>query len=669
MKAIDPVTLEIINNRLRFISKEMVITLTRIAYSAVIYDGHDCSAGIFDAKGQLLTLDAGLPFHISPMPFSVSAVLEKYRNNINPGDIFIANDPSFGGTHLPDMLILMPIFFKENLAFFAAARGHWTDVGGSTPGSLSGKANELIQEGIIIPPIKLFEQGKLNQDLADLLFTNMRMREIRQGDMMSQVAACRHGERGCVELIEKYGMETTIKCGEEIINRTEESLRRKLKAIPEGAYYYEDYLDNDGLSNKSVRIKVEVSVKDGSVFVDFAGSSPQSQGPVNCSLSTTHGAVVIAVKSIVDPHGIPNEGLFRLIKINAPLGTLLNPKPGAPTGGFTESGYRVVFCIVGALAEVLPQCVSGADYGSVNHTYISGIDESKGDLFIHYEYPPGGNGGTFLMDGPNGMRGPSSGNVSLQSVELIESLSPLRCSYATLREDSGGPGRFRGGLGLVRKVEVLAQSASLSTVTDRSAIPPFGIFKGQSGYGQYWSVIRNGIEKPLPFSGKVSNYKLKKGDIFQCLTAGGGGYGDPLERDPDIVRKDVIEGYVSMEAARETYGVVLNETDISIREQETQDQRQIIGNSRKLFTLGRYGVARFVKGVKAVMLSTQEATEFSNRSLVEIYHDECAAPHRARVILSSKVKPKYVLIDNESANIIGAKDGDILQLIALSTPF
>lgn len=666
MNAVDPVTLEIINNRLRFISKEMVITLTRIAYSSVIYDGHDCSAGLFNAKGELLTLDAGLPFHISPMPFSVKAVLKEFENDTDPGDIFIANDPSYGGTHLPDILILMPIFYKENVAFFAAARGHWTDVGGSSPGSLSGNANELIQEGLVIPPVKIFERGKLNQRLAELLLSNMRMREIRSGDMMSQIAACRHAERACLELVGKYGIETVERVGEEIINRTEQNLRRKIENIPEGTYQYEDYIDNDGVTEEARRIKVAVTVKNGSIFVDFAGSSPQSKGPLNGTLSITHGSVVIAAKITIDPLGVPNEGLFRLVKVNAPLGSILNPKPGAATGGFGEVGYRVVYSVIAALARIIPERISGADYGTVNHTYISGIDDRTGSFFIQYEYPPGGNGGTFMMDGPSGMRGPSSGNVFMQSVELVESLNPLRTSYAHLRQDSGGPGKYRGGLGLVRKVEILSNKASLSIVTDRSAIPPFGVYGGQSGLGQHWSVIRNGVEKSIPFAGKTSNFELKKGDIVNCLTAGAGGYGDPLERSPDRVRKDVIEGYVSLTSAREVYGVVLNEKDISVNEEATRDLRRGIRDKRKFFNVGVYGAPRFIKGMRAVMLNSEEVITFHSGDLIEIYCNECAMPYRARVIFRSKVKPKHALVDGEIQQMMGIKEGDIIQIINLS---
>jgi len=666
MNAFDPVTLEIVNNRLRYISKEMVITLTRIAYSAVIYDGHDCSAGLFDGKGQLLTLDAGLPFHIASMPFSVRAVLEAFHNDIHPGDIFITNDPIYGGTHLPDILIIVPIFFKENVAFFAAARGHWTDVGGSTPGSLSGKATEVIQEGLVIPPIKIFERGKLNQRLVELLFSNMRMREIRQGDMMSQIAACRHAERSCLELVDKYGMETIERYGQEIINRTEQSLRRKLNDIPEGTYYYEDYMDNDGITKEARRIKVAVTVQDGSIFVDFAGSSSQSRGPINCPLFAAQSAVVVAMKILIDPLGTPNEGMFRLIKVNAPQDTLVNPARGVAIGGQGEIKYRIIYCIIGALAKVMPKNVSGVDYGSVNHTYISGIDETTRSFFIHYEYPPGGNGGTFMMDGANGMRGPCSGNVFLQSNELIENLYPLRVGYGTLRPDSGGPGKFRGGFGMVRQVEILPEEASLSIVTDRSVIPPFGVYKGQSGLGQRWSIVRKGVEKPLPFSGKASNFKLKKGDIVTCLTAGGGGYGDPLDRDPESVRMDVIQGYVSMDSAKEVYGVVLEEKDLSIDEKATQDQRKMVKGKRKLFILGGYGGPLFRNGVKVVMLNREESPAFHSGDLVEILHDECPVPYRARVIFRSQVKPKHALVDDETKQMMGIKDGATVQLINLS---
>lgn len=271
------------------------------------------------------------------------------------------------------------------------------------------------------------------------------------------------------------------------------------------------------------------------------------------------------------------------------------------------------------------------------------------------------------MDGPSGMRGPSSGNVFLQSVELIESLNPLRTTYATLRRDSGGPGRFRGGLGLVRKVEILSKEASLSVVTDRSVIPPFGVFKGRSGFAQYWSVIRNGVEKPIPFAGKASNLKLKRGDIVHCLTAGGGGYGDPLERDPDRVRQDVIDGYVSIQAAREAYGVVLNKKDLSLDIKATRNQRKVMRDRKSFFTVKTHGTPRFMNGVKVVVLNREEAATFQSGDLVEIFYDDSPVPCRARVTFGAKVESKHALIDDETGQIIGLQDGDTIEIGNLFT--
>jgi N-methylhydantoinase B len=251
----------------------------------------------------------------------------------------------------------------------------------------------------------------------------------------------------------------------------------------------------------------------------------------------------------------------------------------------------------------------------------------------------------------------------LQSVELIECLNPVHTSYATFRRDSGGPGRFRGGLGLARRIEILSKEASLSVVTDRSIIPPFGVLGGQSGHGQHWSVTRNGVEKPISFGGKASNFRLKRGDIVNCLTAGGGGYGDPLDRDPDRVRRDVIDGYVSLESARQVYGVVLKGKDLSVSEKATRDQRRTMRVGRHSFTLGTYRTPRSMKGTKVIMLNREEAGMFSSGDLVEIYHDNCPTPFRARVVFRARVQSKGALIDDETRQMMGLRDGDTIHLM------
>ena len=272
------------------------------------------------------------------------------------------------------------------------------------------------------------------------------------------------------------------------------------------------------------------------------------------------------------------------------------------------------------------------------------------------------------MDGPSGMRGPISGNTSMQSNELVESLNPLRSSYATLRADSGGPGKFRGGLGLVRQVEILSKEAFLSIVTDRSAIPPFGIYKGRSGLGQKWSIIRNRVEKPIPFEGKASRFKLTKGDIVCSLTAGGGGYGDPLDRDPEAVREDVIEGYVTLDSAMKVYGVVIDGKDFSLDKEATRKQRERLREQKRTFAVESYGAPLFLKGMKGVLLNREERAAFHSGDLVEIHYEQSAVPYRARVILKSAIKSKHALVDDETGQMMGIRKGDVITLINLSTP-
>ncbi|MDP2662902.1 MAG: hydantoinase B/oxoprolinase family protein, partial [Dehalococcoidia bacterium] len=310
----DPITVEVVRNRLRAISKEMVITLIKTAYSSVIYDGKDCSCAVLDAQGQLLTLDAGIPLHIAPMPFSVKEVLRDFQDNILPGDVFMVNSPYRGGTHLPDVLVLQPVFYQGHLVFHCAARGHWTDVGGAAPGSISGKATEIHQEGLVMPPIKLYEGGKPNDSAIKLILANVRVAEERAGDMRAHVAACKTAERRLIELLDKYGLETVTEAGREIINASENYVRSVFRGLPDFTASYEDYLDGDGVGDSCIRIKAKVSIKDDELEVDFTGTAPQSQGPYNVSLAVTHGAVVIASKILFDPYGPMNEGVFRPIR-------------------------------------------------------------------------------------------------------------------------------------------------------------------------------------------------------------------------------------------------------------------------------------------------------------------------------------------------------------------
>ncbi|MFQ5825809.1 MAG: hydantoinase B/oxoprolinase family protein [Dehalococcoidia bacterium] len=658
MVKVDPVTVEIIRNRLRAISKEMVITLIKTAYSSVIYDGKDCSCAVLDAGGQLLTLDAGLPLHIAPMPFSVREILQDFEGNIQPGDLFMVNSPYRGGTHLPDVLVVHPIFYQGQLVFFCAARGHWTDVGGAVPGSLSGKATEIHQEGLIIPPLKLYEGGRLNGSAFNLVLQNIRAAQERAGDIRAHVAACKTAERRLTELLGKYGLEVVQKAGQEIMEASERYMRSVFRSLPQVTASYEDYLDSDGVRDLSLRIKAKVTIGEDALTVDFTGTALESQGPYNTSLAVSHGAVVIASKILFDPYGPMNEGIFRPIKVIVPEGTLLNAKYPAATGGFGEVAYRAIFTVIGALAKIIPQHVCGADYGAINHCYVTTRDGGRHSIF--YAYPPGGNGGTQSNDGPSGLRGPSSGDVAMQSLEMVEALHPVLFKAMRFRTDSGGPGRFRGGLGMSLKLQVLSETGGLNIVSDRTHLPPFGVFGGHPALPNEWKVLREEHEEVVP-GGKAVNYPLRKGDIVVMNTGGAGGYGDPLERDPDRVRQDVLEGLVSLEAARDRYGVVLQGRDLRVDHKATGVQRALLRTRRRFLRPRRRGDPLFDRGIRVLFLSPK-AGGLEEGDLMELVSPRLAAPVRFRIGHDPEVHPGEVMLDMEVWDILALQEEDPVEL-------
>ena len=689
MAGIDPITVEVVRNRLRAISKEMVITLIKTAYSSVVYDGKDCSCAVLDGRGQLLTLDAGLPLHIAPMPFSTREVIKDFQGNICPGDLFMVNSPYRGGTHLPDVLVVYPVFYREELVFLSAARGHWTDVGGAAPGSLSGKATEIHQEGLVIPPIKLYEGGKLNESALNLILNNVRVADERAGDIRAFVASCKTAERRLIELLDKYGLERTSQACQEIINASENYVRSVFRGLPKVTASYEDYLDNDGVRDLSLRIKATVTIGEDDLSVDFAGTAPQSAGPYNISLAVAHGAAVIASKILFDPYGSMNEGIFRPISVNAPEGTLLNARYPAATGGFGEVAYRAIFTVIGALAQVVPDHVCGSDYGAINHCYVTTREAGRHSIF--YAYPPGGNGGTYCSDGPSGLRGPSSGDVAMQSLEMAEVLHPVLFKSMRFRPDTGGPGKFRGGMGMSLSLELLCEAGGLNIVSDRTYIPPFGIYGGHAAVPNEWGVIRDGDFQVIP-GGKTVNYPLERGDIVAMNPGGAGGYGDPLERDPSLVRQDVQEGLVSTEHARSAYGVVFRGDDPQVDPEATQAQRSLLRSQRVLVRPIKKGTPAFDLGLRVLWVSPslvkprdQQAVEVrgpvgveprdlvalpggsDSRGLHEGALAELASPHRAapvrfRIQLDPELGHGDVRIDQEAWEILGCREGEPVEL-------
>ncbi len=557
--SVDPITLEVVCEGLIAIVREMRATVIRASYSPVIWELDDFSCALFDPQGQMVAQSEDHPGHVLPMPWSVRCAMEDLAGDIRPGDVILLNDPYRGGTHLNDVTMLYPVFEEGELFIFPAVRAHWADVGGMTPGSYSGLSTNIYQEGVRIPPIKIYEEGKLNRAAMALLLNNMRLPDDRTGDFNAAFGACRVAEGRIRKLLAKYGRKTLLDCIALNLDRSERRLREKIAALPDGEYVYEDYLEffQEGRFDP-VLMRLTLTVKGDEMIADFAGSSPQVPGVVNSSLATTGAGVFVAVKSVLDPEGPVNHGVFRPIRLKAPPASIVDVRLDAPAGAHGEVRKRAVSVMLGALAQVVPDLVSGDLCGTSFPNAIGGHDAHRQRDYVYYEAPAGGNGGFRENDGPSAYGNIDFGNIrTIQTAEALESGMPLRVERCELRTDSGGEGRMRGGLGMRREVRLLYGEGRYSVLSDRAVIPPFGVGGAGPAAPVKVSVVRDGVGLEFPTPGKVSGYALVAGDVVVMQSAGGGGYGDPLTRDPERVRQDVAAGYVSPARARDGYGVIL----------------------------------------------------------------------------------------------------------------
>jgi N-methylhydantoinase B len=563
---IDPITLEVLREAFVSIVREMRITLVRTAYSSILYEGEDFSCVLMDGAAQIVAMSKGQdhPLHIVPISWSMKAVREKFGDDIHPGDIFLHNDPYTGGTHLNDVAMISPLFApgeggRPELFVFPVVRAHWGDVGGMSPGSLSGRATEIFQEGIRIPPIRIVEQGRLNQAALDVLFANMRGPRERHGDFNAMIGTCRKAAQRIEELTARYGAATIRAAVAELMDRAELRMRRAIRALPDGEYLYEAHLESGTERLEPLTVRARVAVAADAITVDLTGTSPQTAGPTNVGPAMAPTGAFTIIKAFLDPGADVNSGAFRPLTVITPPGTIVNAQPPAPCGGMVEVKYCVETAVMGALARALGGKVAGDLKGGANHCYVGGPHPRTGETFIFYEYPAGGTGGFEGGDGSNAVRTwTESDMTTLQPVEAVEQLYPVRVERTALRADSGGPGQWRGGLGLVREVRVLAPGAQLSVLAEKAVLPPFGVCGGASGAtNRFWVRRGDTALQPSPLPGKVSGFPLQRGDVFIMESSGGGGFGDPLERDPALVAADLAEGYVTSAAAEATYGVVL----------------------------------------------------------------------------------------------------------------
>lgn len=553
--ATDPLTLEVIKNALSSVADEMALMVMRSAYSPVVRDTMDYSTALCDRHGHVIAQGLTLAVQLGTFPTAMAYVLEECGESAEPGDVYVTNDPyGYGGQHLPDIYVIKPIFVDGELEGWAATMAHHSDVGGITPGSVAVHASEIYQEGLRLPLLKLFDAGVENTMLFRVIEKNTRQPVAVLGDLRAQVAACRAGELGLSEIVRRYGAETVHVYTDELQRLGDRLMRAEITDLPDGDYAFVDWIDGVGDDPEPLRIAVRLSVSGDELSIDFTGTADQVEASINCPVGLVRAACYCAIRGVA-ARDIPNcEGYMRPIRIHTPEGTIVNPVSPAACGARGVVGYRVYDALMGALAQVVPDRVVAAGEGGP--TLISFGGYENGRPFVVTEVIVGTWGARAARDGLEGVSNPLA-NLSNQPVELVEADLPLEVVRYGLVSDSGGPGRFRGGLAYVREFRLLAERAVLTIRSDRRLHPPPGLFGGSPGAPSDNVLLTSDGEARLPGM-PMSAIALRRGDIYRHVAAGGGGFGSPLERDPRMILEDVLDGKVTVEAARAVYGVVLS---------------------------------------------------------------------------------------------------------------
>ena len=521
---VDPISLEVFKNLFVSVAEEMGVTLGRTAYSPNIKERLDYSCAMFDHEGRMVAQAAHIPVHLGSMPASVDAALANLR--LQPGDVVILNDPYLGGTHLPDITLVAPVFLDEGdpdvLVGFVANRGHHADIGGMTPGSLP-LSTELYQEGFIIPPLKLTAGGLLNQEVVELLCRNSRTPVERRGDLSAQVAAIRTGERRLQEIVTRYGLPLVREHMEALMEYSERLMRASIRAIPDGTYAFRDYLDDDGISDEPVLLAAAVTVAGDEVTMDFSDTSEQRPGCVNTPVAVAYSAALYVLLCLA-PGEIPsNHGCMRPLRLVAPQGSMVNAQPPhAVSGGNVETSQRIVDVLLGALAKALPEVVPAASQGTMNNLLVGGHHPDHDTPYVYYETIAGGMGARPTKDGLDAVQAHMTNTLNTP-IEALEFQFPMRVVRYAVRQGSGGAGRFRGGNGIVREMEFLAP-ARVTVISERRRFQPYGLQGGHPGEVGENVLVRMGVEE-MPLPAKVT-FDVQPGDVLRIVTPGGGGWGE-----------------------------------------------------------------------------------------------------------------------------------------------
>jgi N-methylhydantoinase B/oxoprolinase/acetone carboxylase alpha subunit len=575
---IDVITLEVINGALTSACEQMGKTMLRTAYSPVFYEGNDFTCALFDEDIELLAQFEGNPAQLGSLKFAVTAGVRSFGGrrgggSLFPGDVIIHNDPFLGAPHLPEFCMIKPIFYHDVLVGYAANIAHHTDVGGKSPGGFPGDATEIYQEGIVIPPAKLFERGEEREEIWRTILVNVRNPRNTYGDLMAMYGSLVTAENRMKELVEKYGLDTFLRYIQEVKNYAERRMRAEIERIRPGIYKGKRSIDDDGIESKPYDIRVDVKVEGKDIIFDFRKTDAQAIGPVNCPYGVGVSGAANAIFNLVDPTIPHNEGAFRPLHFIIPPGKLINvlyPRP--VSGGNTETLNLTASAVMDALKEAIPERVSAAGAETCTIFTVGGIDDRKDSHFYTMcMWEPGGWGGRFDKDGESAIM-TFCGTTSMNfSVEVTETVWPWRINKYELRADSGGVGKYRGGLGIAREYELMGNGAEIGGHANRHTFPPEGIFGGDKGGSSEYYIGKeseritdyaSGIKSPCKFSG----IRITRGQKILICTPGGGGYGDPESRDPDLVLEDLKNGYISPETARNQYGLSDEEVERTVRE-------------------------------------------------------------------------------------------------------
>ena len=553
VRTLDPITTEIIRSALTAAADEMNATLIRSAYTPVIYEMKDCSVALLDAEHRLLGQSAGLPIFLGNLEICTRLTEEMYgREGWRPGDVWIMNDSYMTGTHLNDMTVFGPIFHDDELAGFAASRAHWLDVGAKDPGGPMD-STEIYQEGIRLGPTRVVEGGVQRRDTTDLLGRNSRFSYPAVGDLGAQIACARTGERRFGAILERYGKETIAAAADEIFAQTERFERAAIAAIPDGVYRAEGCLDDDGVTGEPCWVRLTVEISGEEMTIDLTESDDAKGGPVNCGEAQAISACRVAYKLLVNPDNPPNGGAFQPLTINVRRGSMLAAQEPSPCQWYFTPLGLLIDLVVKALADVLPTQAAAASYGDSMVIGIGGLDHRNGRPWFDLEPTVGGWGGWEGSDGEDGLINNVNGSLKDLTIEVLETKYPMRLTHYGFRADSGGPGKWRGGNGVIREYTIEGEETLLFLWFERSKTPAWGIFGGRDATPPI--VILNPGREDERRLLKCSRVKLRRGDVVRTTTGGGGGFGPVEERDPEHVRADVRNRHVTPGAAREVYGV------------------------------------------------------------------------------------------------------------------